>query len=103
MVKIDKSVPRPEAITQFLAGDKFTWFLKKHDQNLERLFWEFEPETMLAELASFQVHFENPEMQNSSNRRRATHVLFQTPGWSIAPHLPKVKVGEGKLHPFYFQ
>ena len=103
MVKIDKGIPGPQAIAQILSRDNFTRIFKKHNQDLKRLLWELQSKTVLAELASFQVHLENPEMQNSSNRRRATHVLFQTPGWSIAPHLPKVKVGEGKLHPFYFQ
>jgi len=73
VVEIDKGIAGPKAIAQFFARDNFARLLKKHDQNLKRLLWKFDSETMLAELASLQIHFENTEMQNSRNRRRATH------------------------------
>ena len=63
MVKIDKSVAWPETTAQFVAGDNLARILKKHDQNLKRLLWELESKTMLAELASLQIHLENTEMQ----------------------------------------
>ena len=73
VVKIDKGIPWPEAIAQFFAGDNFARLFQKQDQNLKGLFGELESETVLAELASFQIRFKHTEMQNSRNRCGATH------------------------------
>ena len=73
VVKIDKGIAGPKAIAQFFSCDNFARLLQQHDQNLERLLWKFDSESMFPELASLQIDFKNTEMQNPRNRRRATH------------------------------
>jgi len=100
MVEIDEGIAWPEAVAQFLSGDNFAWILEKHNQNLEGLFWELEPETLLAEFASFQIHLENTKTHYPRNRRRASHEFkVGVYRWTE----PKVKVRESELYRFCFQ
>jgi hypothetical protein len=100
MVEIDEGIAWPEAIAQFLASDNFAWILKQHNQNLEGLFWKLEPETLLAELASFQIHLENTKTHYPRNCRRASHE-FKVGVYRWAE--PEVKVRESELYRFCFQ
>jgi hypothetical protein len=75
VIEIDEGVPGPETIPKFLAGDDFTGLLEKNNQNLKWLLGKFESDTVLAELAGFQIQFKNAELQNSGDGCGATHGL----------------------------
>ena len=68
VVKIDKRVSRPQAVAQFFARHNFARLLQQDDENLEGLFGEFKPKTVLAEFAGFQVDLKNSELQYSRER-----------------------------------
>jgi len=53
VIKIDKRVPRPEAIAHFIARHDLAGLLQKDDQNLKGLFREFKSQTVLAQFANF--------------------------------------------------
>ena len=73
MVKIDKCVAGPQAGAQFVSRDNLTWIFEKDGEDLKRLFGKLEPNAMLADFASLEVHLKNTEMQNPRDGCRSTH------------------------------
>ena len=61
VIEIDECISLPQAISQFIPGDDLTGSFQENGQNLERLFREFQAETVLAKFAGLKVHLENTE------------------------------------------
>lgn len=59
--ELAERVPRPEPLLQLLSGDNFPGMLEQSQQNLQRLFVEFDADALLAQLPRRRIHFERAE------------------------------------------
>ncbi len=59
VIEIDKSVPRPKALSQFVAGNDLAGIFQKYGQNLKRLFGQLQPQPMLTQFERFEVNLED--------------------------------------------
>jgi hypothetical protein len=57
-IEIDKRVTRPELFLEFVARYYFAWVRQQKQEDLERLVPEFDPHTLLAQVAGVRVGFE---------------------------------------------
>jgi hypothetical protein len=73
VIEIDKGVSRPEAISQFVAGDDFAGLFQKDREDLERLFGKLKSQPVLAQFANLQIYFEDAETKNPCGSGRGAH------------------------------
>jgi hypothetical protein len=66
MFEIDKRVIRPEALAEFVAGDRHAGFLEQGSQNLERLSLQPDLDAVLAEHTLFQVDLEGSKVGDAA-------------------------------------
>ena len=62
---INEGISRPDALAEILPRDDFLWMLQQCLQYLEGLACELLPHAGLANLPGLQIHFEDPEPDDS--------------------------------------
>lgn len=74
VVEIYESIRGPEFLLKFFPSHNFSGVLDQGHQELERLFLQANSQTVLAQLASAEVQFENPKAEPLTRVRFFLHV-----------------------------
>jgi hypothetical protein len=61
VLEVDERAIRPQAVTNFVARDDFSWLIQHQHQNLERLVLQPHPNALLAELSRLEIYLEDAE------------------------------------------
>ena len=73
MFEIDKSVLRPEASAEFVAGNGPAGCFEQGSQNLKRLSLQPDLRAMLAQYSCFQIHLEGSKVNDTADLTRWLH------------------------------